>query len=1352
MSTEEMQHQLAYIPEISKDVEPFDISKLDVGEAGMSMNDKTKMLDVLGKFPKFFISSGNGLPPPARGAVCDIDVGSAKPIAGRARRVRVEYLGKLFELLKGLMQFGLIQFSNSKWASPIVIVLKKGGKDIRLCIDYRGINDLQDLMLSPMPTLDAMLSGLHGLKWFLSLDNASGFWVILASKRARMVSAFICPLGHFEWTRMAQGLKNAPMLYQRMITNALCGFVDLPPGMETIDENGEPVDMFKIGYQYDASDMPPVANRTSFADDISDGASTWDGVVELTDRILTRLTYFNIMKAACLYEITEDQFASGQVSDAAKETFDDLKLAYASTPILKHANPELAYHVLIYTTDWAISATLCQEYDGILHPVRFCGRVLKRSEPKQPMWAKEILALLRVIDVCYYELAGKQLNVYTQHDAGKWIVKDKFGRTEHLHWAIMLAPWTITFIPVEQLDGKWNMPILLAEQLTPPGQFLSELFEPLRPNKAKGIAERVDTPIPLFTSTEETYVITFDGAIKLSLRAGSYGFVIWKLPEWEIVWAGHGTTIHATVNTSEYAGVIAALKVACDLKLPRVHVFGDSQLVIHQILDRMTCKKSHLQVMLRDVRRFSRELPLVDFHHIARDWNGAADFLASRALRIGITERVVDPEVLMKLQLLNCLPSLVQHGHDGVTHDVVLQECYDVLQAITSSVITDSMDSTGGTDPPAPPASLENMALYMGGEQGAHTPPQNPQGASQGFPQDFSLPSIMAFIGDDIPALQSERLRMISEAQDQERDLALLKSFLKGDIDGIPMRECHRLTKLAVQFELGEHDTLFRMNWYHRRNRGPGIQWAVVAPHSIVNGIMTEYHAGLQGGHFKFQKTYERIRLHFYWATMRSDIKSFIDSCPECNTANPPPNHLQAAPSPGNLLPEYPMHILGMDFAVDLPMSSRGNTTLVVFLDLFTSYLMVKALPNKSADSVAKAFEEVVFRRFGAPTQVRHDNDPAFMGEIFQSFSKMLGQKSMATFAYRPQANGQTEIIIQTLTRAVRIFSRDPANHDWDDWAERITFSINTAISTTRLETPFYLMHGWDPQTTISAGLPTMNTELHQSNWRWRMRKKKLAHLWHGPFRVVRKIKDYGCELERHARKDGRNYTFHANVHDSRLRLCRTHVTRPVDLIQNAEPVDFDTEMVLADDSLEHDGQPPPSPPSIPRRDMTSPELSQQAQRREVREVNRLPVVAVRDSRLVDGPGEVKLKEYEVQYIPAGAWLWVPELLIPATPLIYDFERELKEFNHLAELVLGRKLQVNTPLLDDNELVITTQALPCQKRRRKSMKVTISNGSFEKTGTQEGFLSVCMRYGSLRTTCMHWFNTVNCIINSSHPG
>ncbi|KAH9067427.1 hypothetical protein Ae201684P_021585 [Aphanomyces euteiches] len=297
LTSEEMESQLALIPEIPPQV-PFDMDQLDYGEVGQSEEERQQMREVLDKYKANFIRSGNGLPPPARGTVCDIDVGSAKPIAHRPRRVRPEHLQKLFELLRGLLSYGLITFSNSQWASPIVIVLKKGGSDIRLCIDYRGINDLQELMRSPMPTLDAMLSGFHAVQWLLSLDNASGFWVVRVTKRARLISAFICPLGHFEWTRMGQCLNNAPMIYQRMITNALYGFVDLPPGMNEVDEVGEPRDMFQIGHVRDASSMPAPANRTSFVDDISDGADSWTGVVDLTDRILQRLTYFNISISA----------------------------------------------------------------------------------------------------------------------------------------------------------------------------------------------------------------------------------------------------------------------------------------------------------------------------------------------------------------------------------------------------------------------------------------------------------------------------------------------------------------------------------------------------------------------------------------------------------------------------------------------------------------------------------------------------------------------------------------------------------------------------------------------------------------------------------------------------------------------------------------------------------------------------------------------------------------------------------------------------------------------------------------------------------------------------------------------
>ncbi|OWY97047.1 hypothetical protein PHMEG_00032518 [Phytophthora megakarya] len=122
------------------------------------------------------ISSGNALPPPAYGVTCDIDVDNHTPIKQKAAQNTAE---KLYELLKGLLKAGLIAFSNSPWASPIVIVLKKNGEDIRLCIDYKMVNHVTTVMEYAMPLVDDLLTELESYLWFCSLDAASGFWAIL---------------------------------------------------------------------------------------------------------------------------------------------------------------------------------------------------------------------------------------------------------------------------------------------------------------------------------------------------------------------------------------------------------------------------------------------------------------------------------------------------------------------------------------------------------------------------------------------------------------------------------------------------------------------------------------------------------------------------------------------------------------------------------------------------------------------------------------------------------------------------------------------------------------------------------------------------------------------------------------------------------------------------------------------------------------------------------------------------------------------------------------------------------------------------------------------------------------------
>ncbi|OWY96936.1 hypothetical protein PHMEG_00032668 [Phytophthora megakarya] len=122
-------HELAFLPDLTEPVvTSLDYSSPNVQNSALSENQSAKFVEVLKKI----IASGNALPPPAYGVVCDIDLQGHPPIKQKARRTPLRYLSKLYELLKGLLRAGLIIFSDSPWASPIVIVLKKNGVDIRL--------------------------------------------------------------------------------------------------------------------------------------------------------------------------------------------------------------------------------------------------------------------------------------------------------------------------------------------------------------------------------------------------------------------------------------------------------------------------------------------------------------------------------------------------------------------------------------------------------------------------------------------------------------------------------------------------------------------------------------------------------------------------------------------------------------------------------------------------------------------------------------------------------------------------------------------------------------------------------------------------------------------------------------------------------------------------------------------------------------------------------------------------------------------------------------------------------------------------------------------------------------------
>ena len=93
-----------------------------------------------------------------------------------------------------------------------MVIIKKNGVDIRLCIDYRRGNQLTRLMVYPMPLISDLLEDLDKALWYSSLDMANEFWVVEMTERAKLISACVTPFGLFEWLRMLFGLKNAPQI------------------------------------------------------------------------------------------------------------------------------------------------------------------------------------------------------------------------------------------------------------------------------------------------------------------------------------------------------------------------------------------------------------------------------------------------------------------------------------------------------------------------------------------------------------------------------------------------------------------------------------------------------------------------------------------------------------------------------------------------------------------------------------------------------------------------------------------------------------------------------------------------------------------------------------------------------------------------------------------------------------------------------------------------------------------------------------------------------------------------------------------------------------------------------------
>ncbi|CAG2201756.1 unnamed protein product [Mytilus edulis] len=151
-----------------------------------------------------------------------IDTGNALPIKKRFYRQSPQVLADMNRQIDQMLEYDIIEESDSEWQSPVVMCKKKSG-ELRFCVDYRAVNKISRPKFFPLPRLEDVFDaiGQADANIFSTLDLLSGYWQCGLDPETAHKAAFVTPSGVYQWKRLPFGLASAPSSFQHLLTQVL---------------------------------------------------------------------------------------------------------------------------------------------------------------------------------------------------------------------------------------------------------------------------------------------------------------------------------------------------------------------------------------------------------------------------------------------------------------------------------------------------------------------------------------------------------------------------------------------------------------------------------------------------------------------------------------------------------------------------------------------------------------------------------------------------------------------------------------------------------------------------------------------------------------------------------------------------------------------------------------------------------------------------------------------------------------------------------------------------------------------------------------------------------------------------
>ena len=133
----------------------------------------------------------------------------------------------------------------------------------------------------------------------------------------------------------------------------------------------------------------------------------------------------------------------------------------------------------------------------------------------------------------------------------------------------------------------------------------------------------------------------FDGALNINGAGAGILFITPTKDKLRYVLRIH---FPSTNNAAEYEACLHGLRIAVELGVKRLMVYGDSALVINQLNKDWFCSSEKMDAYYAEIRKLEGKFYGIEYHHVVWDQNQPADQL----LKIGSSHAVVLPGVFVQ--------------------------------------------------------------------------------------------------------------------------------------------------------------------------------------------------------------------------------------------------------------------------------------------------------------------------------------------------------------------------------------------------------------------------------------------------------------------------------------------------------------------------------------------------------------------------------------------------------------------------------------------------------------------------------------------------------------------------------